>query len=86
MDGPRDPVFLERDVYRRKRLIDAIRVLPIAAALLMLVPAIMIGGASDANASTAWRGLYFFFLWSVLIMVAAFLVRRLGRDPADEDS
>lgn len=76
---PGRTTFLERSVYRRRRLIDAIKLLPVLGACLFLLPALILGGEAG---STALRLVYFFFMWIVLIMLCAVLVRNL---PADVD-
>ncbi len=74
--GPRRPEFLEQDVYRRRRLIDAIKLLPILGACLFLLPALILG---EETGSTAVRLVYFFFTWIVLILLCVVLVRRLSK-------
>ncbi|WP_298292128.1 hypothetical protein [uncultured Litoreibacter sp.] len=83
-DGPasnrKPPEFLEQSVYRRRRLIDAIKLLPVLGGCLFLLPALILG---DGAGSTAMRLVYFFFTWVVLIMICAVLVRALSR--SDEE-
>lgn len=78
MAGPREPIFLGRETYRRRRLIDAMRLLPIIGGLLFLLPVMGSGGAAR---STALAGFYLFIVWFVLILAAALLVRALSRAP-----
>jgi len=73
---PREPIFLGRETYRRRRLIDAARILPVVGALLFLGPML---GSGAAPRSTALGGLYIFAVWFGLIVMAALLVRWLGR-------
>lgn len=80
---PGRTTFLERSVYRRRRLIDAIKLLPVLAACLFLLPALILGGETG---STALRLVYFFFMWMVLIMLCAVLVRRLPASPDNPDA
>jgi hypothetical protein len=75
---PGRTTFLERRVYRRRRLIDAIKLLPVLGACLFLLPALILG---DGSGSTALRLVYFFFMWIVLIALCAVLVRALPDDP-----
>lgn len=78
MRPPRGPVFLERQSYRSRRLVDAARILPVAGLFLFLVPVILAG--SDGGApGTGPGGLYLFGVWGVLILAAALLSRRLSR-------
>lgn len=68
--------FVERDLYRRRRLVDALRLLPVLGAGLFLMPPLILG---DASASTAMRLTYFFSCWVALIGLCAMLVRVLRR-------
>lgn len=70
--GPSE--FLERSVYRRRRLLDAVKLLPILGLLVFLVPALILG---ESAGSTATRLIYFFFCWAGLIACCALLVRAL---------
>ncbi len=73
---PRPSKFLEQSVYRRRRLIDAIKLLPTLGAGLFLTPALILGTGAG---STATRLVYFFFCWMVLILLCATLTRALSR-------
>lgn len=79
MAAPRSTVFLARETYRRRRLIDAVRVLPVLGALLFLVP--LLGAETEAR-RTALGGLYIFAAWGLLIIGAALIVRGLARAPS----
>lgn len=79
---PGRTTFLERSLYRRRRLIDAIKLLPVLGACVFLLPALISG---EEAGSTALRLVYFFFMWIVLIMLCAVLVRALPADPAEPD-
>jgi hypothetical protein len=81
MSRPPAPIFLERRTYRRRRLIDAARLLPIAGLLLFLVPLMW---ANGPGASTARGLIYLFLIWASLILVAAWMARYLAR-PETED-
>lgn len=78
--SPPDPPFLERRVYRRRRLRDAARLLPILGAVLFALPVMWTGPAGASDASTARGGVYVFAAWAALIVAAALLSRGLGRD------
>ncbi|SMH31847.1 hypothetical protein [Maritimibacter sp. HL-12] len=78
MVGPREPIFLGRETYRRRRLIDAMRLVPMAGALLFLLPLL---GSGTAPRSTALGGFYLFVVWFGLIFFAFVLVRALARAP-----
>ncbi len=90
MAGRREPIFLGRETYRRRRVIDAMRFLPVLGILLLFAP--LLGGAAVAR-TTAATGLFVFGVWAGLIAGAAFLVRLLARasegvasDPLEPDS
>ena len=70
------PLFLARAVYRRRRMRDAARLLPMVGLLLVLLPGLrQSGSASDA--------IYLFVVWAVLIGGAAALAPGLSRAEAD---
>ncbi len=68
--------FLERQLYRRRRVIDALKLLPLIGAALFVLPAVMLG---EQAGSTGTRLIYFFSVWFGLIIVCAVLVRLLQR-------
>ena len=85
---PREPVFLARDTYRRRRLVDGLRVLPVVGLLLFLSP--LVGGAGYVR-ETAGSGVFIFAVWFALIVATGVLGRLLagapnGSDPHDSDS
>ena len=73
-DGPdrRSPaVFLERQSYRRRRLMDTARLLPVLGALLFAVPLMWprAGEGGDvAPLPTSRAILYIFLVWALLIL------------------
>ncbi|MEM9581880.1 MAG: hypothetical protein AAGA08_02085 [Pseudomonadota bacterium] len=69
--------FLEHSVYRRRRLLDAIKLLPFLGAAFFLFPALMMGGGGG---STAIHLVYYFFVWCGLIGLCAVFVRGLDDD------
>lgn len=71
---------LERRTYRRQRLGDAARLLPVVAAVLFGLPLIGAGGGGTAGAV-----LYLFVCWAVLIVVTALISQGLGRDEGRGD-
>lgn len=77
MSPSREPLFLARQIYRRRRVADAARLVPVVGALLFLVP--ILAANSDDGASSARGGLYVFTVWAGLIVVAAVLSRPLSR-------
>jgi hypothetical protein len=72
--APRAPLFLERQTYRRRRLMDAARILPVAGLVGLLVPVLWSG---DGQTSTASEAVYIFGLWLSRIVAALGLSRPL---------
>lgn len=72
------PVFLERRSYRRRRLTDAARLLPVVGLLLFLVPLLLAPDKTD-TARTAGTSIYVFAVWFGLIVCAFVLSRVLSR-------
>ncbi len=79
------PQFLDLKSYRRKRLIDAAKLLPIlgAAALLFPLPFFFVDmtGGGPAKGDATVLAIYFFGAWLVLIVAALVLAHAL-KDPA----
>jgi hypothetical protein len=80
------PLFLHRDTYRRRRIMDAARLLPLFGTALMLLPMLW---ADDH--STGYGAVYLFLAWAGLIATAALLARKLseplrrpGAPPSEE--
>ena len=78
MRPPSAPVFLERRNYRRRRLTDAARILPVLGGFLFMVPLLWGTGGSDGP-GTGRGGIYLFAVWGLLILGAAALSRPLSR-------
>ena len=79
------PLYLARAPYRRRRLRDAARLLPVFGALLLILPLLWSG--DPAARLTSGDVIYFFGLWLVLILVAAAFAPGLQGDaaPGDEE-
>ena len=76
-----EPLFLARESYRRRRLMDAARVLPVLGVLMFLVPVLWGGGSRTTSAM-----LYLFAVWALLILAALGIARALsGRTDARYD-
>ncbi len=88
--GARQPLFLARESFQRRRLMDAARLLPLVGVFLLILP-ILWGGDEGPGATTAREGLYIFAVWLGLIVAAGVLSRLLstapgiGRDGGGED-
>jgi hypothetical protein len=76
--NPRPPLFLARQNYRRRRMMDAARLLPILGIFLFLLPVLWRPGETP-EPDTAWGGLYIFSVWLGLILAAFVLARVLSR-------
>ncbi len=78
------PLFLARAPYRKRRLRDAARLLPILGLLLLLLPLLW---TPEARLSlSSGDVIYFFLVWLGLIVVAAGFARGLsGGDGAEEE-
>lgn len=64
-------VFLERQSYRRRRLMDAARLMPVLGALLFAVPLLWPAAGDPGGAApmpTSGAILYIFTVWAVLIL------------------
>ncbi len=86
MRRPRAPLFLARIPYRRRRLRDAARLLPVFGAFLMILP-VMWAPPGAMQRVTSGDVVYFFFIWVLLVLVAAAFAPGLsaGEGRADED-
>ena len=82
---PSAPVFLERRSYRQRRMMDAIRLLPLVGLLLWLVPTLW--AATDGDGVEPVRMsqaiVYVFGVWVCLILCAGTLWRYL-KDSDDD--
>lgn len=74
------PIFLERAAYRRRRLQDAARLLPIVTICAMLVPVWLLPKAL----SGATGMVILFLLWLAVIVTSAALHQKLRRKPPRE--
>lgn len=88
MRRPRRPLFLARAPYRRRRLRDAARLLPVLGLFLLLLP--LLWAPEARTALRAGDVVYFFGVWLVLIALAAAFAPGLrgggdGQGDGDED-
>ena len=67
-----EPMFLARETYRRRRLMDAARFLPFLGAFVFIVPALW-----AESTGTSGGKLYIFGAWFFLIVLAFIISRRL---------
>jgi len=83
------PQFLDLKSYRRKRLIEAAKLLPVLGAICVLFPlpylflaepgAQTVARGQAATQSATPLAIYFFVVWIALIGAAFVLARALGR-------
>ncbi|MDT8328022.1 MAG: hypothetical protein RQ750_11680 [Roseovarius sp.] len=77
MSRERGPVFLARRTYRRRRLADAARLLPIIGTVLICIPLLWQGEGASGATRTTTAMFYIFGLWVVLAVIAGIISRRL---------
>ncbi|WP_415920121.1 hypothetical protein [Tateyamaria sp. SN6-1] len=81
-------VFLERRSYRRRRMMDALRLLPILGVMLLMLPlfwpAVSDTGAQAVSMSTAV--IYVFLVWFLLICASFILWRGLWRGQGQDNT
>jgi len=70
---PPEPVFLERQSYRRRRWSDAARLMPVVGLILLILPLLW----AD-QATTSGGILYIFCVWALLIAGTRIIARRLS--------
>jgi len=78
------PIFLERQTYRRRRLADAARMLPVLGGVLLALP-VLWGGVDGKSMLTSHVMFYVFLCWAVLAVLAAIISAHLkpGEESAD---
>lgn len=85
---PKPPIFLERRSYRKRRLMDAVRLLPVVGALLWMVPLIwpVVGEGDVPPQQLSNAAVYVFGVWVLLIVLSAFLRRAIKAPDAGVSS
>ena len=73
------PVFLERRSYRRRRLLDAARLLPVLGLLGWMVPLLWSVDSAKAPASSNVLT-YVFLVWAALISACFLISSRMSRN------
>lgn len=78
-------IFLERRTYRKNRLQDAARLLPVLGMILFFGPVFITedSGSESAPSLAMWL-VYCFVVWLVLIVVTALVSRALKDAPAGD--
>lgn len=67
--------FLAKDNYRRRRMRDLARAVPIIGAILLAIPLLWADGALNSSATV-----YIFVVWVVLIAMSAAISRVVSTD------
>ena len=85
-----NPLFLERDRYRQRRLLDAIRLMVFVGAGLWMIPLLWPRGTGPDTAAVPMSSAlaYVFGIWILLIALSALLSfrARIPHDEAEEDA
>lgn len=79
-DQPSRSIFLERANYRRRRIADAARAVPILGGVLVMLPLLWPEAEGDGGVGTVSAFLFVFGIWALMIAVAALLSRWLKHD------
>lgn len=75
-------LFLEKNNYTQRRLIDGAALLPFFGMLLFLVPIVWPKEDAGERVFTSSAALYIFIVWLVLILMGAYLTWRIK--PVDD--
>ena len=83
--GP--PLFLERGTYRLRRVMDAVRLLPLLGLVLWMIPLLWpsAGDPSGATVPMSRALLYIFAVWAVLIVASGALWLRIRKLPQKDE-
>lgn len=84
MSKRQSSVFLQRRNYRRRRLVDLIRMMPVIGALLWAVPLLWETGP-EGGVTTSRALVYVFLVWFGLVVVTALLSRLALTAQVDEN-
>ena len=81
------PLFLQRRSYRRRRIMDGLRMLPFLCALLWVVVPAMWPNSAQGDAATPLSSAlgYLFGIWLLAITASFALWRRLREDVSDAE-
>ncbi|MGB0438738.1 MAG: hypothetical protein ACPGFC_01370 [Paracoccaceae bacterium] len=83
----RSPLFVERETYRRRRLRDAVGLMPFVGTFLFMVPLLWPHGPEAF--STSWAIFYIFGVWlgmAVLTGVVSSQLRRVRPTARDDET
>ncbi|MGH1579213.1 hypothetical protein [Planktotalea sp.] len=84
-DRPRQRrLFLERRSYTQRRIVDGVRILPVIALVLFMIPLIWPKGSDAGSIDSSTSTFYVFVAWCALIIAGAVIATRIG--PINEAS
>lgn len=83
MRRPRRPLFLARRSYRRRRMRDAARLLPVFGGFAVFLP-VLWSPATTGTRDTAPDGIYLFAVWALLVAAAALMAPGLSAGSEEE--
>ena len=93
MSREKAPVFVDRRAYRRRRMADAARILPIFGTILICIPLLWRDKTDAATpvdipdgASTGAVMIYLFAVWVILAILAAVISGYLSPVKLEEDA
>lgn len=75
-------VFVQQRTYKRRRMADAARMLPILGGILFMIPLLWL---DTTTMTTARVMVYLFVVWAALAGIAGLLSRRLGPEEDQSD-
>ncbi len=76
MSDEKKPIFLDRETYRKRRMVDAARILPLFGLVLLAIP--MLWSAENGTGTTTTQVIkYVFGVWVVLVILGAALSSHL---------
>ena len=85
MSRKKPALFVQQRTYKRRRIADAARLLPIWGGSLFMIPLLWINGGQTRTAAVM---VYLFVVWAAVAGVAAGLSYRLGPEedqPEDQE-
>lgn len=80
---PAPTVFLEPQPYRRRRLIDAARLLPVFGVALLVVPPALLPVRSASSSALL---IYLVLVWAALVVAAALVARYMRASDLTEQA
>lgn len=85
MSDTNPPHFLDLQSYRHKRLIDAARIFPLLAVVVLLFPLPFLFADDASSVNGLPLAIYLFSVWLILILAALILSRRMSGPKNDSE-